>query len=69
MGHGCAVCNRLRGSCDLCSSGRYSTVEKLVTQMVGRSKAPFRVTLRGVITDVSAMQGTVKKMTVDWSLW
>ena len=60
-GHGCAVCNRLRGSRDLCSSGRCSAVDRLVTQMVGRCKAPFRLTLRGIITDVSAIQGTVKE--------
>ena len=29
--------------------------------MVGRCKAPFRLTLRGIITDVSAIQGTVKE--------
>ena len=31
------------------------------SQMVGRCKAPFRVTLRGVITDLSEMQTTVSE--------
>ena len=65
-GHGCAVCNRFRGSRDHCSSGRCSTVDRLVTQT--RSLAKFPTASRiCTVALCTASEGRIAVCASDWN--